>query len=102
MKSTLYPAQELKRLTFAWALKLRVNPRIIRVQEMRRKWGSCSSGQIITLAADLADQDRPFQNFVIVHELLHLRHANHGRVFKAVLSAHVPGWQRLEARLARS
>jgi predicted metal-dependent hydrolase len=52
-------------------VKLRVNPRVIRIQEMRRKWGSCSSAGIITLASDLVDQDGHFQDFVIAHELLH-------------------------------
>jgi predicted metal-dependent hydrolase len=84
-----------------WAITLRVNPRVIRVQEMRRKWGSCSTNRIVTLASDLADEDRPFQNYVIVHELLHLKYSTHGKVFKALLSAHVPGWQRLQSRMAR-
>lgn len=102
MKAAHYPAQALRRLTMAWAIKLRVNPRAIRVQEMRRMWGFCSSNQIVTLAADLADEDRPFQNYAIVHELLHLKYAAHGRVFKALLSAHVPGWRRWESRHDRS
>lgn len=96
MKSSLYPAQELRRRALAWAVKLRVNPRVIRVQEMRRKWGSCSSAGTVTLAADLASQDERFQDYVIVHELLHLRYASHGRMFKALMSAHVPGWRRWE------
>ena len=54
------------------------------MQEMRRKWGSCSSAGTITLARDLAAQDRRFQDYVIVHELLHLRLPTHGRVFKAL------------------
>lgn len=95
MRSSLYPADELKRRTHAWAVRLRVNPRIVRVQNMRRKWGSCSSRGTITLASDLADQQLPFQDFVIVHELLHLRYECHGRVFKATLSAYVPEWRRL-------
>ena len=68
------------------AVRLRVNPRLVRVQDMRRKWGSCSSCGTITLAMDLADQDALFQDFVIVHELLHLRYTTHGRLFKALLS----------------
>lgn len=93
MRSPLYPSQELRRKALAWALKLHVNPKVVRVQEMPRKWGSCSSRGTITLAADLADQDARFQDFVIVHELLHLRFPTHGKLFKALLSAHVPGWQ---------
>jgi len=68
--------------TMAWAVKLRVNTKVVRVQEMRRKWGSCSSAGTITLAIDLVHQDEKFQDYVIVHELLHLKYATHGRVFK--------------------
>lgn len=97
MKSTLYPTQELRRRAQTWAVKLRVNPRVIRIQEMRRKWGSCSSAGTVTLAAGLLDEPPRFQDYVIVHELLHLRVGRHGRLFKALMSAHVPGWQRLPA-----
>ena len=69
-----------------WAIKLKVNPRVVRVQEMRKKWGSCSSSGTITLAIDLLDQDERFQDYVIVHELLHLRYSTHGKVFKALMS----------------
>ena len=98
MKSSLYPVQDLHRRALAWALKLKVNPRLVRVQAMRHKWGSCSSAGTVTLASDLLDQDTRFQDYVIVHELLHLRYTTHGRVFKALMSAHVPGWQSMEKR----
>lgn len=96
MKSSLYPAQELRRRALSWAVKLKVNPRVIRIQEMRHKWGSCSSAGTITLATDLADQEACFQDYVVVHELLHLRYATHGKMFRALMSAHVPGWRRWE------
>lgn len=96
MKSSLYPTQELRRRALAWAVRLRVNPKVIRVQDMRRKWGSCSSAGTVTLASDLVEQDERFQDFVIAHELLHLRVPTHGRLFKALMSAHVPGWREFE------
>lgn len=96
MKVALYPAQALKRRAMTWAVKLRVNPRAIRVQEMRRKWGSCSSGGTVTFAMDLTAKEARFQDYVMVHELLHLRYSTHGRVFKALMSAHVPGWRGLQ------
>ena len=97
-RGSLYPAQELKRRAMAWAVILRVNPKVIRVQEMRRKWGSCSAAGTVTLASDLVDQEARFQDYVIVHELLHLRFSNHGRMFKALMTAHVPGWQEMESQ----
>ena len=81
-----------------WAQRLSVRPRRVRIQPMTRKWGSCSTSGIVTLAADLADQDRDFQDFVIAHELLHLRVPNHGKLFKALMTAHLPDWKRYDVR----
>ena len=65
---------------------------------MTRKWGSCSTSGIVTLAADLVDQHSGFQDFVIAHELLHLRVPNHGRLFKALMTALLPDWKRHDVR----
>ncbi|MDQ7247281.1 M48 metallopeptidase family protein [Dongia sedimenti] len=97
-----YPTQELKQRVVAWAVKLRVNPKIVRVQQMTRKWGSCSTTGIVTLAYDLSERNATFQDFVIVHELLHLRLPNHGRLFKALMSIYVPKWRAYELELRRS
>lgn len=98
MTSSLYPSQELRRRAMTWAVELHVNPRVVRVQEMKRKWGSCSSSGTVTLAFDLCDQDPRFQDYVIVHELLHLRGHVHGRVFSALMSAYLPDWRRIRTR----
>lgn len=90
---SLTPAARLKRRVDAWSVKLRVMPRVIRVQRMTRRWGSCSTSRTITLAIDLDEENEGFQDFVIVHELLHLKVPNHGRLFKALMSAHVPKWR---------
>jgi len=63
---------------------------------MTRKWGSCSTLGTVTLAADLLRCKDSFQDFVIVHELLHIRVPNHGRLFKALLTAHIPNWRALD------
>lgn len=76
-----------------WSERLKAAPRIVRIQRMTRKWGSCSTSGIITLAEDLADQEPSFQDFVIAHELLHLRIPNHGKLFKALMTAYVPRWR---------
>lgn len=86
-------ASALRERVEHWAARLAVRPRIVRVRKMTRKWGSCSTTGVITLAAELADREPGFQDFVIAHELLHLRVPNHGKLFRALLSVHVPDWK---------
>jgi predicted metal-dependent hydrolase len=87
------PAMRLRQRTDRWCVRLKVNPKRVRVQAMRYKWGSCSTAGTVTLAVDLDDQSCGFQDYVIVHELLHLKVKNHGKLFKALLSAHIPNWR---------
>lgn len=92
----------LRRRVDRWSKRLRVEPRIVRVQRMTHKWGSCSTNGVVTLAYDLVERRPGFQDFVIAHELLHLRIRNHGRVFKTLMALHVPHWKKydLERRMA--
>ncbi len=67
---------------------------------MRHKWGSCSASGTVTLSTSLAGESAAFRDYVIVHELLHLRVRNHGRLMKAYLSMYVPGWRNYHANLS--
>lgn len=87
----------LRRRVSYWAERLSLKPRAVRVQSMTRKWGSCSTTGTVTLASDLAGCDERLQDVVIVHELLHLRVRNHGKLFRALMTTHVPHWQDLAA-----
>ena len=87
--------EKLRRAKFktrvqAWAKRLKVHARQVRIQEMRRKWGSCSTLGYVSFASDLLKKRFEFQEYVIVHELLHLRIPNHRKLFKLTLSAHLP------------
>jgi len=73
----------------AWAQRLGVTPREIRLRPMKRKWASCSSRGRLTFDTDLLRQPAAFRREVIVHELLHLKVPNHGRLFKALLKAYL-------------
>ena len=87
---------QLREKVLFWSKRLRVETRIIRVQRMTRKWGSCSTTGTITLAEDLIEQEPGFQDFVIAHELLHLRLPTHGRLFRALLTIHLPNWRKFD------
>ena len=97
MKRSRADHKLLRQRVDRWAIRLKVNPRVVRIQKMTRKWGSCSTARTITLADDLGWQDDGYQDFVVVHELLHLRVRNHGKLFKALMSVYVPKWRRYSA-----
>lgn len=95
-KSSLYPAQLLRRRVMAWAVRLGVNPSQVLIKELHHKWGTCTSGGVVAFADDLAFTGEDFQDFVIVHELLHLRYPDHGKRFQAMMTATVPNWREME------
>src|SRR5215471_1407333 len=92
-RKPLQTTHELKTAVSEWAAKVKARPKQIRVQPMARKWASCSSNGRITFNSELFAQPYRFQEFVIVHELLHLKIPNHGKLFKSLLSAHLPEWR---------
>ncbi|KZC38730.1 MULTISPECIES: M48 metallopeptidase family protein [Rhodanobacter] len=85
------PVDALRQRVKQWAVTLKVRPMQIRVQRMTRKWASCSPAGRVTFSRDLCGKPAAFQDCVIVHELLHLRIRNHGKLFTATLRAYLPG-----------
>src|SRR5579884_636815 len=77
-----------------WAAKIGVQPRRVQIQRMTTKWASCSTTGRLCFSTELLDESQKFRDVVIVHELLHLMVRNHGRLFKSLLTAYVPDWQR--------
>lgn len=85
-----------------WAATMKVKPVQIRVQKMKKKWASCSGKGLICFSSDLLKEQRAFQEFVIVHELLHLHIPNHGKLFKSLMNSYLPGWEAISVERNKS
>ena len=72
-----------------WADKIGVEPKEIHIREMTRKWASCSSRGRLTFSTALLDEPKKKRDSVIVHELLHLRYPNHGKMFQVMLKSYL-------------
>jgi hypothetical protein len=59
---------------------------------MRRQWGSCSPAGKLLLNPLLIRAPRACIDYVITHELCHLRHHNHSAGFFRLLNARMPDW----------
>ncbi len=81
--------EDLKREILEWAKELGVKPKEIHIRKMKRKWGSCSSKGRLTFSSDLMKEEFEVRAKVIVHELLHLKYPNHGKMFKSLLRVYL-------------
>lgn len=66
---------------------------LLRLRRMRRRWGSCSSHGVITLNTRLVEHRPELIDYVIVHELGHLRVFDHSARFYALMGAVLPDWR---------
>lgn len=84
----------------AWASELDVGVAEWRIRKMKTKWGSCGrENQRIWLNLELVKKPRRCVEYVVVHELSHLRERRHGAPFKALLDEFLPRWKFLRAEL---
>lgn len=82
-----------------WAPKLGVQPAGIRVANQKRRWGSCSPTGVLRFNWRLVLADPELLDYVVVHELAHLRHMNHSKEFWAVVATAIPGHLPLRKQL---
>ena len=77
-----------------WQQRLGVQSNKLFIQAMSRQWGSCnpSTGNI-RLNTQLAQKPRTCLDYIVLHELAHLRVSTHGEEFVALLNSLQPDWE---------
>ena len=67
---------------------------------MTSRWGSCiPSKKRLCFNLQLVDKPDDCLEYVILHELLHLKHPGHGPDFKQDLDFYMPAWRSVRCRL---
>jgi hypothetical protein len=93
------PREKFAERTRDWAARLEVHVRAVTIRKMRRKWASCSIAGRLTFDESLLTKSSELQDYVIVHELLHVSVPNHGKLWKSLMRAHLGDYEMYEEEL---
>jgi predicted metal-dependent hydrolase len=71
------------------------------IRSMKRRWGSCSNRGVVTLSTELIKLPDHYIEYVIVHELCHLKHHNHSAIYYTLLTELYPEWKIVRKELRK-
>ncbi|MFC3230877.1 M48 family metallopeptidase [Marinibaculum pumilum] len=81
---------ELSRIAMDLAAGIDRRPRRVAVRELHSRWGSCAPNGNLSFAWRLILAPPEVLTYVAAHEVAHLRHANHGPAFWALVREMMP------------
>lgn len=83
---------EVRDLIEHYAPLLNVMPGPVTITTLKTRWGSCGKNGDIRINWLLAMAPKPVLEYVVVHELCHLRHRNHSREFWSLVASSLPDY----------
>lgn len=88
----------------AWELAATTGVEVkhVTVRNQRSRWGSCSANGTISLNWRLVQTPESVRDYIICHELMHLREMNHSERFWARVEEVFPAWRDAERWLKRN
>lgn len=93
--------QEFKNRVRCYAKEIDVPVKSLSLRPMRNKWASCSTSGNLNFNEELLTFDKKIGDYVIVHELLHFRVPNHGKLWKNLMRVYLGNYERTSARLKK-
>lgn len=95
-------AQLLEQRVPYYAARMGVAPAGVKVTQAAARWGSCSAKDRLCFSCRVALLPPEAADYVVVHELAHIRQKNHGPLFYAEVAKILPDYRRRIALLKRA
>ncbi len=92
--------ERLPQRLYQFAGMLGVNPVRVQIRAQKSRWGSCSSTGDISLNWRLVLLPLELADYVLVHELCHLKHMDHSRDFWRLVASLIPDYRNRRERIA--
>ncbi|QOJ27642.1 MAG: M48 family metallopeptidase [Ignavibacteriales bacterium] len=90
---------DFKESVYNYAVKMEIKVKSLALRPMANKWASCSTDGNLNFNKELLDIDKKLGEYVIVHELLHFKVPNHGKLWKSLMRAYLGEYEKMEIKL---
>ena len=78
---------------------LKTSPQKVTIKNIKYAWGSCSSKKNITINMKLAGQNPKSIEYVVLHEMCHLKHMDHSKKFWELVEKYMPEYKQYKKML---
>ena len=72
---------------------MQVNPSSVKINSAKKRYGSCSGTDNLNFSLYLMEKDERFIDYVVVHELAHIKHHNHSKDFYKFIEKFMPDYK---------
>ncbi len=95
----LFARNYLTARTYEIARMMGLKPSAVKVNSAKTRWGSCSSRGSVNYTWYAVMADREAVDYIIIHELCHMRHMNHSKAFWNEVRKWCPEYERMKDEL---
>jgi len=89
-KEELYSKEYIESRVIYYSSLMQLQYTKLKFRKMKSRWGSCNSKREITLNSHLTRVSKNLIDYVVVHELAHIKHMNHSKVFHELVDDFLP------------
>lgn len=93
--------EEVERILKEYSKKLEIAPPVFKIKYQKRRWGSCSADNILRINFQLIMAPSRQLEYVVVHELCHVKEKNHSAQFWKLVEGLMPDYQELRNNLKK-
>ena len=80
-------------LVTLWAERMQLSPNKVSFRKTKRQWGSCSGKNDLSFNTMMMKLPPDVIQYIIVHELAHIRHKHHQKAFWAMVGKYLPDYK---------
>lgn len=78
-----------------WSEIMQLYPKEVKFRKVKKRWGSCSYDNKISLSLNIAQLKEEQASYIIVHELSHIKEKNHSKNFWNLVESYFPDYKRV-------